>query len=925
MLPKNIYPHMNTSLRLLLILLGSLLAPLALWATHNRAGEIRVEQIGPLRVKATIITWTRTQSVSADRDTLTIDWGDGKREQVVRSNGNGNGVILNDQVKYNEYVAEHTYAGPATYRISMTDPNRNAGIINVNPPQSENVPFHIETIYTFQDPQFGGTNSTPKLYQPPIDQACVGKPFKHNPNADDPEGDSLSYHLIVPLQALGTPVPNYSFPNQIGPGTNNTLSLNERTGEIIWDSPQIQGEYNLAFIIVSWRGGVPIDTTIRDMQIFVETCNNNPPNVESPDKICVVAGQIVEFEVRATDPDSANLLHLTALGGPLESQYSKATFSAPTGFVLPPVTGTFRWQTACEHISNQPYSVVFKAVDSLNKNMPKLADLKTVSIKVVGPPPEDVQIKAQLGVVEISWGKPYFCENAAENYFYGFSVWRREGSNPFPIDSCAPGLKGKGYTEIVFVTKQEKDGRYYFQDMNVERGRTYCYRVLAKFARISSGGYPYNLVESLASDEVCVQLPRDLPLITNVSVLQTDPATGQIEVCWSKPVASDLDTILNHGPYRYQLLRAPGLSGGTFQEIPGASFVADNFWEANDTCFTDPGLNTSGQPYQYKVAFYVRGENVPLGSTNPASSVFLTVNSTDNTNLLSWQENVPWDNYEYTVFRKNNITGAFDSIGSSVTQEYADRGLVNGQEYCYYVRSTGTYSIGGVIDPILNNSQEDCGIPLDTIPPCVPVLHVQNICNGGAGTEPDPPYENSLGWSNPNIACPGITDDVVQYKIWFAAREGEPLALLDVIDGANDTVLVHALPDGLAGCYAVSAVDSVGNESAQSAVQCVDNCPEYNLPNAFTPNGDGHNDTYTPFPFWRFIDRIDMQIFNSWGNLVFRTTDPAINWSGVNLDGNELAEGTYFYVCKVYESRVEGVVLRPDVLSGYIELVRGGK
>lgn len=916
---------MNTTLRPLLLLLGCLLVPLTLRATHNRAGEIRVEQLGPLRVRTTIITWTRTQSYSADRDTLTIDWGDGKREQVVRSNGGGKGVVLNDQVKYNEYVAIHTYAGPATYRISMTDPNRNAGIINVNPPQSENVPFHLETIYTFQDPQFGGNNSTPKLYQPPIDNACVGKPFKHNPNAEDPEGDSLSYHLIVPLQALGAPVPNYSFPNQIGPGSNNTLFLDERTGEILWDAPQIQGEYNLAFIIVSWRGGVPIDTTIRDMQIFVDACNNNPPNVEAPDKICVIAGTVIEFEVTATDPDSANLVQLTALGGPLESKYSKATFSAPTGYILPPVKGTFRWQTSCEHISNQPYSVVFKAVDSLSKNTPKLADLKTVSIKVVGPPPEDVQVKAQLGVVEVSWEKPYFCENAAEKYFYGFSVWRREGSNPFPIDTCAPGLKGKGYKELIFVTKQEKDGRYYFQDVNVERGRTYCYRILAKFARISSGGYPYNLVESLPSEEMCVQLPRDLPLITNVSVLQTDAAAGQMQVCWSKPVPGDLDTILNHGPYRYQLLRAPGLSGGVFQEIPGASFTAASFWQANDTCYTDLNLNTAGQPYQYKVAFYVRGENTPLGNTNPASSVRLTVNSTDNTNLLSWKENVPWDNYEYTVYRKNNTTGQFDSIGISTTHAYDDRGLVNGVEYCYYVRSKGTYSIGGVIDPIFNNSQEDCGVPLDTIPPCVPTLAVQNICNGGNSVQPDPPFENTLSWSNPNIACPGVTDDVVQYHIWFAPTAGEPLALLEVIDGANETQLVHSLPNGLAGCYAVSAIDSVGNESAQSAVQCVDNCPEYNLPNAFTPNGDGHNDAFVPFPHWRFIDHIDIQIFNRWGNLVFETTDPEINWAGVNRDGNELAEGTYFYVCKVYESRVEGVVLRPDVLSGYIELVRGGR
>ena len=916
---------MNSTLRSLLLLSLIALAPLALQATHNRAGEIHIEQIGPLTIRATIITWTRTLSFSADRDTLTICWGDGNCEQVVRSNGGGNGVVLNDQVKYNTYVATHTFAGPARYRISMTDPNRNAGIINVNPPQSENVPFHIETIYTFLDPQFGGTNTTPYLLQAPIDNACVGQPFKHNPNAFDPDLDSLSYKLITPLQALGTIVPNYSFPNEIGPGPNNSLYLDERSGDILWLSPQIAGEYNLAFIVISWRNGVPIDTTIRDMQIFVENCQNHPPEVTSIDDICIVAGNTIEFPVSATDPDSGNLVILTASGGPISNPFSPATFSAPADYQVPPVSGTFKWQTACEHISNQPYTVIFKAVDSLDKNTPKLADLKTVKIKVVGPAPEDVQVSAQLGEVEITWEKPYVCEDAAQNYFYGFSVWRREGTNPFPIDTCTPGLKGRGYTELIFVTREEKNGRYYFKDTKVERGRTYCYRVLAKFARISAGGYPYNLVESLPSEEACVQLPRDLPLITQASVLETDPVNGKIDVCWSKPVAGDLDTIINHGPYRYQLLRAPGLSGGALQAVSGATFTVDNFWQANDTCFTDQGLSTLGQPYHYQVAFYTKGNfDTPLGSTNKASSVFLTIKSTDNTNLLSWEAQVPWTNTSYTIFRRNDVTGLFDSIGTSNVPSYDDRGLINEKEYCYYVRSKGTYSIGGVIDPIFNNSQRACGIPIDTIPPCIPILTVINICNGGSGAQPDPPYENTLSWTNPNTSCPG-TDDAVQYRLWFAPTEGQPLALLEIIDGAENTFYIHSLEDGLAGCYAVSAIDSTGNESLMSSPECVDNCPKYELPNAFTPNGDGANDAYTPFPNWRFIERIDMQIFNRWGNVVFETTDPAINWDGRTTSGNDVTEGTYFYVCKVYERRVDGVVLRPDVLSGYIEVFRGGK
>lgn len=895
------------------------LSPSALFATHNRAGEIHIRQIGPLTIEATIITWTKASSIPADRDTLSICWGDGSPCQAVKRS-NGKGLELGNDVKYNIYIATHSYAGVETYLISMTDPNRNAGIINLNAPSSENVPFHIETTYTFQDSQFGGANTTPYLLQPPIDNACIGQTFKHNPNAYDPDGDSLSYHLIIPRQGIGSQVPNYKFPYEIAPGPNNVFELDERTGDMVWKSPQVSGEYNVAFVIVSWRNGNAIDSTIRDMQIFVGKCNNRPPMVEAPDKICVVAGKTVEFKVKATDPDSTDFVKLTALGSPLSSPYSPAKFTVKSGFQKSPLVGVFQWETACEHISNQPYSVVFKAVDSLSNNQP-LADLKTVFIKVVGPAPEDVQAVAKLGEVDISWSKPYFCENAAQKYFYGFSVWRREGSNPFLPDTCTPGLAGRGYTEISFVTKLEKDGRYYFKDNKVERGRTYCYRILAKFARISAGGYPYNLVESLPSEEVCVQLPRDLPLLTNVSVKTTDAANGAMEVRWSKPIAKDLDTLLNKGPYRYQLLRASGATGGVLQEIANASFTAAQFWQANDTTFTDTGLNTKDQPYRYQVAFYVGGSADPLGKTNVASSVFLNIKPTDKANKLSWKEGVPWANYRYDIYRRNPATTQFELIGNTTKQQYDDKGLTNGEEYCYFVRSVGTYSIGGIADPLFNDSQQACGVPIDTIPPCVPTLIVKNLCD--TNDSPNPPYENTLTWTNPNKACPD-TDDAVAYNIWFAAAEGQPLGLLERIDGAETTAFIHRIDDGLAGCYAVSAIDSVGNESAQSTPPvCKDNCPLYELPNVFTPNGDNRNDRFTPFPNWRFVERVDMQVFNRWGNLVFQTTDPALNWTGADLSGKELSDGTYFYLCKVYEKRVGGTVLRSDVLSGYIELIRG--
>ena len=64
-----------------------------LYATHNRAGEISISQVGDctssLTIKATITTYTKTSSIQADRDTLFICWGDGKCEKVGRYNGGG--------------------------------------------------------------------------------------------------------------------------------------------------------------------------------------------------------------------------------------------------------------------------------------------------------------------------------------------------------------------------------------------------------------------------------------------------------------------------------------------------------------------------------------------------------------------------------------------------------------------------------------------------------------------------------------------------------------------------------------------------------------------------------------------------------------------------------------------------------------------
>lgn len=885
-------------------------------ATHIRAGEIVVNQLEDcgLSIQAIVLTYSKVSEGAADEDTIVIDWGDGLFSMAGRVNGPGNqGELIGNDIKLNRYEAFHTYSGRSTYVISTTDHNRNAGIINI--PNSVFTPMYIQTTYTFLNPQFQGCNSTPTILQPPIDFACVGKKFIHNPNAYDIDGDSLVYILAQPLLSNGVPIPGYTKPNFISPGPDNNFSLNPITGDLIWDAPQVVGEYNIAFYIIEFRNGTAIDTVMRDMQILVQDCDNEPPEIETIEDICIIAGDTLSFDVIGTDPDSGQMVIINALGGPFVADYNPATFTAPTNYETPPVTGHFFWQTTCEHISNQEYSVIFKAQDNYFENS-GLTDLKQVRIKVVGPPPLDLIAEADNGQINLSWEAPYACEDAAENYFRTFTVWRKLGSNQFPPDTCSPGLVGQGYTKISPSSKELNNGRYVFSDTNVEKGRTYCYRILAEFAKISAGGYPYNLVESLPSNEACVQLGRDIPLITQVSINSTDNTSGNIHVKWTKPIVADLDTIQNPGPYTYEVQREVGVTGTITTPIPGASFSSPDFASANDTSYLDNNLNTLANPYSYRIAFYVNGETEPLGYAEPASSVFLSITPSDKRNHLAWQEMVPWDNYSYTIFRKDLGTGLFDSIGVTSDQTYTDEGLENGTEYCYYIKSYGSYGVSDIPAPLINLSQEACAKPKDDIPPCQPTLTVDNVCLTDGIIDVNGEFYNLLTWTDPRHACDD--QDLAGFKIYFSPLKDGSLQLIETV---TDTTYAHYPQNGIAGCYAITAFDSIGNESTIDTVICVDNCPTYELPNTFTPNGDGQNDEFIPFPY-HFIAEIDFKVFNQWGNLVFETKDPAIKWNGTNSSGQQLATGTYFYTCVVVESRVTGNNTRPDILTGYIELIR---
>lgn len=65
------------------------------------------------------------------------------------------------------------------------------------------------------------------------------------------------------------------------------------------------------------------------------------------------------------------------------------------------------------------------------------------------------------------------------------------------------------------------------------------------------------------------------------------------------------------------------------------------------------------------------------------------------------------------------------------------------------------------------------------------------------------------------------------------------------------------------------------------------------LPNAFSPNSDGNNETFGPVYLERHSN-FSFSIFNRWGELIFFTTDPDLRWDGT-YQNKECQQGVYLY------------------------------
>lgn len=752
------------------------------WATHQRAAEITYEWKGGNAYEFTLTCYTYSPSAAGvQRDSLLVMWGDGFGDYVPR-------VVfqnLGDDYTLNVYRMLHNYSSSGTYVVSMEDPNRNYGVVNV--PNSVSVPMYIETELVINP--FLGYNNSVQLLNAPVDKGCVGKPFYHNPAAYDPDGDSLSYRLVPCKGTNGEEIPGYSYPQ-----TSSLFDIDPVTGVLQWENPMLQGEYNVAILIEEWRQGVKIGSVIRDMQILINACNNNIPQINTISDTCIVAGSTLDFVITGLDPDGDQVT-LEASGGPLELSVSPAVMNPPTDYGLNPAF-EFIWHTDCNHIRKTPYQLVIHAKDD---SFPiALSNVHTVNISVIGPAVQGLKVengkrRTENGELSasrfhLSWSPYMFCSNIE-----AIRVYRRTGSTPYEADYCETGVR-PGYQLIAELPSNATSYEDTNGGVDFLQGVDYCYRVVALF----HGG-----AESQPSDEVCIQIPNNQPLMTKVSNDELHLSAGSMRLEWAGP--REIDPQFT-APYSYRLIR--NLNGEETALYSGM-----------DSAFFDAEVNLAEvQSLTYKVEMNDANQQ-QMGVSAAAGAVMLTGKGGDKSVSLSWTEAVPWVVDSTEVFKQMDTV--FVRVAGTTAMEYVDVHVQNDVEYHYYVRTYGHYTLEGLPCPLVNYSA---------------IIEVKPSENG----EPEPEPEQ----------------------------------------------------------------------------------PIYELPNVFTPNGDGINDVFVPMRITpELILHVKMHIFNRWGRAVYDTEDIFINWDG-RAAGTHLpcSTGTYFYVCDVEMTTPEGIVTKR--LQGSIMIVK---
>ncbi len=150
-------------------------------------------------------------------------------------------------------------------------------------------------------------------------------------------------------------------------------------------------------------------------------------------------------------------------------------------------------------------------------------------------------------------------------------------------------------------------------------------------------------------------------------------------------------------------------------------------------------------------------------------------------------------------------------------------------------------------------------------------------------------------------------EPVAQFYNWNIYKNNELLIT------RNDKDIRYTFSD--AGTYKIKVTASNSTCSYSDSITVTVSESALQIPNVFTPNGDGFNDEFRVA--YKSLISFQCWVYNRWGRKVYYWSDPTKGWDGT-INGKKASPGPYFYVINAVGS--DGIKYKR---SGDINLLRG--
>ncbi len=316
----------------------------------------------------------------------------------------------------------------AGYYVAGSTCCREPGIVNVLNSSSAGLQYIMEI------PRLNTTspyinNSSPEFKKDPLTYFCVGKLYSYDMNVVDPDGDSLVFSLVQPLDdGTSKPfsgiafAPGYNLTSNIMDGLPD-FNINAQTGLVSFIATKV-GRYLIAIKCDEYRNGVKIGEVRREFMLETVLCNDAAPTTDVNnitrntfvDTIYYGENYKINFKSFDSITDTVEMRLLPRIDI-AENIFNPNTYNAKWGVVgktdslvevirgIGTVESEFSWIPKCEHVRDKPYAFTIITRDQ------------------TCPQPLYDSTFVQLYVVKIDNNKPYFIlpdtvkKYSLKNYF----------------------------------------------------------------------------------------------------------------------------------------------------------------------------------------------------------------------------------------------------------------------------------------------------------------------------------------------------------------------------------------------------------------------------------------------------------------------------------------------------------------------------